>query len=256
MIRSRISRIAAVAVATLVLCSCRVDSSISLRVNPNGSGTVTVVLSADKDIVSKTSNLEADLRTDDLKAAGWKINKPVTTTGGGLSITMSRDFRTPAEANTVLSQVNGTRGPLKSLALSRSGKDTNSTWKLAGKLEVNGGLEAFADDATLTLLEGAPYQGELEASGLDLGKAVSITFSAELPGTVDSTSGVQQDGAIVWRVPMDGSSTDIATVSTNVDVASSVARGSRVVLLALLVLWVAGTLILLLLVMGARQRRH
>ena len=256
MIRRSLTRLAAVAVAAVALSACRVDSTVSVKVNPNGSGTVTVVVSADKEIVAKTKNLEADLRTADLKAAGWKVAKPVPGNDGSLSVTLTRPFRTPSEATTVLSQINDTRGPLKNVVLSRSGKDTNSVWKLSGKLEVNGGLAAFADDVTLPLVDGAPYKGELEASGLDLGKAVGVTFTVELPGKIDTTTGLQEAGAIVWRVPMDGSSTDLATTSTNVDVASSVSRVARVILLALLAIWVAGTLILLLLVMGARGRRQ
>ena len=256
MILRTLTRVAAVAVAIVALSACRVDSTVSLKVNPNGSGTVTVVVTADKDVVAKTKNLEADLRTQDLEAAGWKVSKPITAPNGSMSVTLTRDFRTPSEATTVLSQVNDTRGPLKNVVLSRSGKDTNSSWKLTGKLEVNGGLAAFADDETLPLLDGAPYKAELEASGLDLGKAVGVSFEVSLPGKVDTTTGIQENGKILWRVPMDGSSTDIATTSTNVAVASSVSRVARVILLALLVLWVATVLILLLLVLGARGRRR
>ncbi len=255
MIRTTLLRIAAVAVAVTALSSCRVDSTISLKVNPNGSGNVTVVLNADKDIVAKTESLESDLRTDDLAAAGWKVGKLQTTTTGGRSLTLTHSFRTPTEATTILSQINGARGPLKNVLLSRSGKDTKSTWVLAGKLEVNGGLEAFADDGTIKLLDGAPYAEELSASGMDLGKATGITFTVQLPGKLNSTTGVQGVNGIKWQVPMDGSSTDIATSSTNVAVASSIARVGRVIILAVLVLWVTATLILLLLVMGARSRR-
>lgn len=254
MIRTTVTRIAAIAVAVVALSSCRVDSTISLKVNPNGSGTVTVIITADKEIVAKTKSLETDLRTDDLKAAGWKVGKLVSLKDGGLSLTVAHDFRTPSEATAVLAQINGARGPLQQVLLSRTGKDTKSTWKISGTLEVNGGLAAFADDAAIKLLGDAPYAGELAASGLDLGKAVGITFEASLPGKVDTTTGLQSDGLITWRVPMDGSSTDIATSSTNVAIGSSVARVGRVAILALLVLWISATLILLLLVLGARGR--
>ncbi len=255
MIRTSVTRFAAIAIAVVALSACRVDSTISLKVNPNGSGSVTAVITADKELVTKTESLKSDLRTDDLKSAGWKIGKLLPTADGGLSLTIEHPFRTPAEATEVLAQINGSRGPLQQVLVARSGKETKSTWKISGKLEVNGGLSAFADDATIKLLGDAPYAAELAASGLDLGKAVGITFEAALPGKVDTTTGLQEAGVITWRVPMDGSSTDIATTSTNVAVGSSVARVGRVVILALLVLWISATLILLLLVMGARGRR-
>jgi hypothetical protein len=255
-IRTTVTRIAAIAIAIVALSACRVDSSISLKVNPNGSGAVTVVITADKEIVAKTESLESDLRTNDLTAAGWKVGKLTTTATGGRSLTAVHTFRTPAEATKILASINDTRGPLKNVVLARSGKDTKSTFTVNGKLEVNGGLEAFADDAAIKLLGGAPYAGELTASGLDLGKAVGITFSMQLPGKINSTTGVQRTNTVTWQVPMDGSSTDIATSSTNVAVGASVARVGRVAILAVLVLWVAATLILLLLVVGARSRRR
>lgn len=256
MIRTASFRIVAVVVAAISLSSCRVDSSISMKVNPNGSGAITVVVTADKDIVDKAPGLEADLRTDDLVAAGWSVDKPVTTKDGGLSVTLRHSFANPAQATAILAQVNGARGPLHEVSLTRSGRDTDSTWTLKGRLEVNGGLEAFADDAALQLLDGAPYSAEVSEAGMDLGDAVGVDFAVTLPGKVDATTGLVSDGRITWRVPMDGTPTDIATTTTNVDIASSISRVGRVLLLALLALWVVGTLILLMLVLNARNRRQ
>ena len=46
---------------------------------------------------------------------------------------------------------------------------------MAGRLEVDGGLSAFADDATLNLLGAAPYAADVQAAGLDLGDAVVVS---------------------------------------------------------------------------------
>ena len=255
MTRSRLTHIAAVLVAVVLLASCRVDSVVTLNVKPNGSGTVSVVVTASADIVAKAPGIKTDVRVDDLKEVGWEVTGPIDTDDGGVSITLTRAFNGPLEATAILNQINGTRGPLKQLVVARSGKDTNSTWTLAGKLEVNGGLEAFGDDAALQLLGGAPYLGEFTATGQDLGKVVGVTFNAQLPGIVEATTGLQKDGVITWRIPMDGTTTDIATTTTNVDVASSVSRVGRVFLLGLLILWALGTVVLLMLVLNARKRR-
>ena len=249
------TRLCVVACAALTLSSCRVDQSVSLTVKPNGSGEVTVVITADKNIVAKAPNLAADLRTDDLVAVGWEVSKPVETKTGGLTVTLVRPFRNPAEANIALSQVNGPKGPLNEMVVTRTGKDTNSQWSLAGRLEVTGGLEAFIDDAGLELVGAAPYLANVQEAGLDLGDAVGITFTATLPGEIEQSTGVRGDGIVSWAVPMDGSKVDIATTSTNVDVVSSISRVSKVLLLGLLVLWIAAMVILLLLVGNARQRR-
>jgi hypothetical protein len=249
------TRLCVVACAALTLSSCRVDQSVSLTVKHNGSGEVTVVITADKNIVAKAPNLAADLRTDDLVAVGWEVSKPVETKTGGLTVTLVRPFRNPAEANIALSQVNGPKGPLHEMVVTRTGKDTNSQWSLAGRLEVTGGLEAFIDDAGLELVGAAPYLANVQEAGLDLGDAVGITFTATLPGEIEQSTGVRGDGIVSWAVPMDGSKVDIATTSTNVDVVSSISRVSKVLLLGLLVLWIAAMVILLLLVGNARQRR-
>jgi hypothetical protein len=239
----------------LFLSSCRVDQTISLEVNRNGTGKVVVTAIADKAILDKAPDLAADIRTDDLVAAGWKVDGPNETDEGGLSLELTREFKNATEATLILGQVNGPRGPLQEVVLTRSGKDTNSVWTLAGRLEVNGGLQAFIDDAAFELLGTAPYAADIEEAGLDIGAAVGLTFRVAVPGDVESTTGVQKDGAITWLVPMDGSRVDIATSSTNVDVVSSVAGFGRILIVILFVLWVAGTAVLLFVVASAKQRR-
>jgi hypothetical protein len=241
--------------AMLLLSSCRVDQTISLEVNRNGTGKVIVTAIANKAILDAAPELAADIRTDDLVAAGWKVDGPTPTEDGGLLLEISRSFKDPAEATVILGQVNGPRGPLQEAVLTRSGKDTNSVWTLAGRLEVNGGLQAFIDDAAFELLGAAPYAADIQEADLDLGAAVGLNFTVSLPGEIESTTGVQNNGAISWLVPMDGSRVDIATSSTNVDVVSSVAGVGRVLILGLLILWIAGMAVLLLLVFNAKQRR-
>jgi hypothetical protein len=226
-----------------------------MRVQPNGSGTIRVVVIADAEIVKAAPGLKGDIRVDDLVAAGWTVDGPRSSDDGALVLVLQHSFNGPAEATALLSQINGTRGPLHDMAVTRTGKDTNSTWKLTGRLEINGGLEAFADDATNTLLGGGPFSEQIAARGTDLGDAIGITFIAGLPGTVDSTTGKTGAGVITWRVPTDGTPTDIATTVTNVDVASSISRVGRVLVLGLLVLWVLGSLFLIFMVMNARNKR-
>ena len=253
--RRAAARAVAVAAAGLLLASCRVDTVTSLAVNANGSGTLSVTVTADADVYRAAPSLRTDVRKDDLTAAGWKMSGPKETKTGGLTVTFSHGFRTPAEATTLLDQVNGPRGPLKGLALARTGSSSNSTFALTGKLEVNGGLEAFADDATLKLLGGAPYANQVKNSGLDLGKAVGIDFTVSLPGKIVSTTGTAGGSVITWRVPTDGTPTDVATTSNNVDIASNVARFFKWIVAFLLVVWVLGTLALLGLVAARRGRR-
>lgn len=238
-------RITAVLAAAVALTSCRVDQTVTLDVAADGSGTVSVVLVADQGVVAKVPDLAADVRTDDLREAGWEVEGPDETDEGGLRLALTRDFATPEEATAILAQVGGASGPLRSVALARSGKDTNSVWTLTGALQVTGGLRAFIDDTGAELIGGAPFAGEVADAGLEIGEAVGIEFTVSLPGAIDSTTGVAGDRGITWRVPMDGSTIDVATTATNVDVGASVASVGRGILRFLLVVWVIGSLGLL-----------
>ena len=249
-------RMGAVVGAVVMLSSCRVDQSISLKVNPNGTGDVVVTVTADKAIVDKAPDLAADLRVDDLKSAGWEVDGPDSTKEGGLTVQLSRSFRTPAEASAIMSQLNGERGPVRGVTLTREGKDTNSTWRLTGALQVTDGLDAFIDNATRELFTAPPFSGDVDEAGLNLGEAIGIDFTVSLPGKVDATTGLQSDNGITWRVPMDGSTIDVATSVTNVDVASSVARFGRGAIKVVAVLWVVAMLVLLVSVYTKNNRKN
>jgi hypothetical protein len=76
-----------------------------------------------------------------------------------------------------------------------------------------------------------------------------------LPGKVNTTTGQSADGVITWRVPMDGTPVDLATSVTNIDIASSISRVAKVLVAGLLVVWVLGSLVLIMMVMNARNKR-
>lgn len=253
---TRVVRVATLAVATLLLSACNVETVIGLSVEPNGSGEVTITVTADKDVVAQAPNLVTDFRSDDLKAVGWKVSGPRTNKNGSVSVSLRHHFDTPAQATSLLNTINADKGPLHEMALTRSGRDTSSKWNLSGRLEVNGGLEAFVDNKTLELLGGAPYATQLKQSGLDIGEAVTLRFTAALPGDVKDTTGLAEDGVLVWRIPMDGSVTQVATNTQNVDIASTISRVAKPILVGLLVLWVLGIGYLALRVNAVQKRRH
>jgi hypothetical protein len=55
---------------------------------------------------------------------------------------------------------------------------------------------------------------------------------------------------------MDGTPTSLATSVTNVDIASSISRFAKVLVLGLLYLWLIASVILILMVLRARNRRR
>ena len=124
--------------AVVLLGACRVDNVVTLTVKPNGSGNVALVTTVDAEIVANNPGIESDLSFEDAKAAGWKVSEVATTETGGLQVRVSHHFDNPQEATTLLNQLSGEYGPFKNMSLSRDGKDTDSTFTLNGKLEVNG----------------------------------------------------------------------------------------------------------------------
>lgn len=252
---ARLRRITAAVLAVVILSSCRVEVTAHLSVKPNGSGTVTVTVIADKEVVAKAPELTTDLRFDDAVSAGWKVDGPSPREDGGYSLVLSHSFATPEVANALLAQLNGPKGPLHDVLLARSGKDTNSTWTLNGRLEVNGGLESFVDDNTLSILGGAPYADAVKRSGLDLGDAVGLNFTASLPGSVKSTTATREGSTLTWRIPMDGTSTELSTTTENLDVVSTISRVVKPVFLVLMALVLVAMLLLLSAISRAQRRR-
>jgi hypothetical protein len=249
--RSRLVR-ALVAVATCaLLTSCRVDSVVTLDVEPNGSGTLAIVTTADAEVVAKYPNLAAELSFDDAKAAGWSVSDVATTPEGA-----AHNFVNPEEATALLGQLSSEFGPFKGLALTRSGKDTDSTWNLVGQLQVNDGLNAFADPQLLTTIGATPFQATLANSGLDIGQAVGVTFNLKLPGKVEATTGISKFGTLQWNVAFDGSTQDLATTTQNTAVAATIARIFSPLLRWMLILWIVGMAGFSAFVAFWRYRRH
>ncbi|TSA54139.1 MAG: hypothetical protein D4R44_02150 [Actinobacteria bacterium] len=232
---------ALVAVATCaLLSSCRVDSVVTLNVQPNGSGTLAIVSTADAEVVAKVPTLASDLSFDDAIAAGWSVSDVVTTGEGAMQVRVAHRFANPQEATALLGQLSGEFGPFKGLTLTRTGKDADSTWNFAGQIQVNDGLNAFADPQLLTTIGASPYQATLANSGLDIGQAVGVTFKLQLPGKVESTTGLNNFDTLQWNVTFDGSTQDLATTTQNTAVAATIAQIVSPLLRWMLILWIVG----------------
>jgi hypothetical protein len=234
----KIKNFGLIAVATF-LCSCQVNAVVTLDVAQSGAGLVTVNLIADSEVVAEAPNLADDLRFDDATAAGWVIARPNKTADGGLQVSLKHTFDNAEQAGVLLNQLSGEFGPFKQMSLSRTGKDTDSTFKLDGILQVDGGLNAFADSQMLKTIGGAPFADNVQQAGLDLGKAMTIDFIATLPGVIERTTGIDTANTVTWRVPLDGSEQSVLTTSRNTAVRATVARLVAGLFKFLLFAWLA-----------------
>jgi hypothetical protein len=219
-----------VLVAALALAACKVDTTVDVVVQPDGSGTITLTAVADADLVTQAPGLAEDLRFDDVEAAGWTVDGPTPNDDGGLQVVVSHPFTTVQEANALLQSLNGPDGPLHDVVLGRTVTDDDITTTLTGSIRVSNGLDAFADPDVLAAIGGTPYADDLAAANLRPADVMTFTFTADLPGdvvtdasstvanteadvTTDGTEPERDDGVQVWRVPLDGTTADLATTS-------------------------------------------
>jgi hypothetical protein len=219
-----VQRAVAVLFAAFALAACRVDTTVHVVVQPNGSGTITVTAVADKELVDRTPGLAKDLRFSDAIAAGWQVDGPTSTADGGLHVSVSHAFSTPVEATTLMASLNGADGPLHGITVTRSTQSGKVTTGLTGSLRIANGLDAFADPDVLSAIGGSPYANDLATSKLKPADVLTFTFTADLPGeahtagTATAGSATPASGSlpartISWAVPLDGSTTDLATTA-------------------------------------------
>ncbi len=239
----------------LVCAGCRVDVAVDVVMREDGSGMVTVTAIADAEVVQKSPNLTAELRLDDVRAAGWSVVGPTPTPTGGLQVVLTHRFETPEQGNELLAQIGGTNGPLVGVVLDKSESGSTTTYTLNGSLQVTGGLDAFSDAELGAAVGATPYASQVAAANLRPDQAVGITFSATLPGTLDTTTATNRR-ALKWEVPFDDVAVDLATKSaikgaTN-EWASPVARAAQIAMFA----WIGLAVIFIAYVLWARRRRR
>jgi hypothetical protein len=139
-----------------------------------------------------------------------------------LQVVVSHPFATVEEATALLQSLNGPDGPLHDVVVGRTVTDDDITTTLAGNIRVANGLDAFADPDVLAAIGGSPYANDLAAANLRPSDVVTFTFTADLPGeSVTVATGSPNTGAgatdsaaaLVWSVPLDGTTADLATTS-------------------------------------------
>ncbi len=152
----------------------------------DGSGRVQVAVVLDGEAAAKVPDLRSGLRTDDLVAAGWRIAGPTPTAGGGLRVTATRTFATPAQGNVILGELSGPDGPFRDLVLDRSHSFGKDSYRLDGTLDVSKGLDAFADSSFLQAL-GASRADQVLGGDVATNPP-TVALSVRLPGAGTATT--------------------------------------------------------------------
>jgi hypothetical protein len=251
-------RILALCVCVAALAGCRVDLNVDLTVAPDGTGTVTFVATADAEVIAAVPTLAEELATDDIVAAGWTIDGPTALPDGGLTITLSHDFTSDAEATNLL---NSLGPPFNQMAVTRNTSGDDTTTRLTGLLGLPDGFESFADEDLVAAVGSVPFADQIAASGATPESSINAVVRAELPGRIDTTetNGTPLgDNRLEWRVPTDGTILDWRAVSVQSPGDGRWwARPLSVVALVALVAWVAFMTLFIGYVLWARwQRTH
>lgn len=186
------------ALAIVLMGGCRADVTVAVRATGEGGGDISATVSLDKAAAEQVPDLAEQLKVEDLRAAGWRIDGPVPAAGGRTELSAVKAFASPAEASRLFQELTGHSGPFGSLHLTRDRSLLKTRTTLTGRVDLAGGLEAFSDEVAKEKLGGQPLGIEPAKLEAELGKPLADVFgfrlTADLPGDIDS------DGSGVWEV--------------------------------------------------------
>jgi hypothetical protein len=156
---------------------------VNVDVTAAGRGTVSVTLDLDRSAAEAVGQLQLS----DLEQAGWRISGPHPTPGGGLTVTASKPFQSPAEAEEIIAEISGSNGPFHDLHVSRrqSLLGSRTTITARGTVDLTCGVQCFTDPALQQQL-GAAGGGALSPPA-DARAVFHLTF--HLPGKSASWQG-------------------------------------------------------------------
>lgn len=229
-----------------------------MTVEADGTGTLSIVATADAELVAAVPTIADELSIDDAVAAGWVVDGPTATPDGGLTIALTHDFSSDEEATNLLNSIGP---PFNQMAMVRNTSGDDTTTRLSGLLGLSDGFESFADADLIAAIGSVPFAEQFAASGATPESSMSVVFRAALPGQIDAaeTNGIElDDDRLEWTVPLDGSIVDLRGVSVQSPGDDRWwARPLSVLALVALVAWVAFMTLFIGYVLWARwQRTH
>lgn len=243
----------------LALTACRLDVTVDVEIEPDGTGVVTMVATADAELVDQVPGVADDLRLDDAVENGWLVSGPEPTDDDGLTITLTHDVHSAEELANVLNSIGP---PLTRMAAARTTDPENeqTTNAINGELVLPDGFASFADADLIAAVGGVPFDEELTASGVAPGDAMSFIYRVSLPGElVSAETGTEiGEGVIEWDAPLDGSTASlyVQTVQRPAGEGSSWAAPVATITLIALVAWVALAALFVVFVALARRKKH
>jgi hypothetical protein len=194
-------------VVVLVAAACQVQVATTVTVDTDGSGTVTQAVGFDAAALARVGDLDQQLRVDDLEAAGWTVDEPVTE-DGTTWVRAHHDFADADEANAVLAQLSGPDGPYRDMVVTRTSGLLSTTTELTGTLDLSAGVAMFGDPQLAETMGPDGSVGlvaQVEAAeGRSVGEMVDVGMTVDLPGVDETVEGALGSAP----VPIDVSSSE------------------------------------------------
>ena len=232
----------------LALGACQVSTNIGVDAHTDGSGVVRAVVTLDKAAAGEVPDLASQLRVDDLRAAGWRVDGPTATAEGGLVVSARKAFATPAEAQRVVEQLSGPTGPFQHFSLRRERSFAKTKLAFRGEVDLSKGLAAYSDDELRARL-GSDLGFDADTLQTRLGRALAKVFpvkvAVRLPGSVSSNAPLRAGNGAQWS-PTFGEQVTLVASSSSWNV-GNLAFAAVAVL--------AGLALLVLLAVRALRRR-
>jgi hypothetical protein len=179
---------------TVVLTACKVDTRVNVRVDGDGSGDVRVRVIVDAEAVRAAevggATLESRVRLDDLPAAGWQVVPWHRRPDGSAVLELRHPFDSPKQLHTVMTQLNGARGPLRQVRLSKTTDPVRTTFQFRALADLAGVDAGVITDPQLAANLSAQ---RVDVAGLDAaltGKvrdALSMRVAVALPAAASKS---------------------------------------------------------------------
>ncbi len=129
-------------------------------------------------------DLAGQPRVEDLRAAGWRVDDPSETDGGGRRLRAAKSFASPAGAGPVVEELTGVGGPLRQFRLTQTRSFFKTRTALVGLVDLSTGVDGLADPGLRQQLAAAGVDAPtLERQlGVRLADVFRFEVEARLPG--------------------------------------------------------------------------
>lgn len=201
--------------ALALLSACRIETTVGVHAEADGSGRLRVAVTLDRAAAEQVPDLAEQLRTDDLRAAGWEVAAPRKTDDGGLAVEASKRFRSPGELTQAVEELSGPNGPFRDFRLQRRRSFLKTKTTLTGTVDLQAGLEGFGDRSLRDRLGGSTLGFDPDELESRLGTALDRIFvfrvAARLPGAIESNAPTETGDGALWRPTLGETVTVAAT---------------------------------------------